>query len=276
MDNSPQPFFSHAEPVLPVPNVPETVKYWQEVLGFPNQWTWGEPPSHGGVSWQGAFVQFLHNPTLAAASHGHSIWIRVRHIELLYKLHQDNQAEIVMPLSKQPYGFLEYVVKDNNGYFITFATPASNKEKPSENLPDNIKILIKKPTVSQYRNLFETVGWLTIAADELLQAQLDLMQTIIIAENSDNGDVVGCALLFGDGFSFYYVKDVMVHPDWQGKRVGTAMMQELSRWLDENVTNKAMVTLFSSEHLAPFYQQAHFTPTFGMMRIIDGHYQPMP
>lgn len=41
---------SHAEPVLAVRNVAETVTYWHEVLGFPGKWTWGNPPNHGGVS----------------------------------------------------------------------------------------------------------------------------------------------------------------------------------------------------------------------------------
>ena len=276
MDDSQQPSFSHAEPVLSVHSVAETIKYWQEVLGFPNQWSWGDPPTHGGVSWHGAAIQFSHNPPLAAARHGHSIWIRVRNIELLYQIHQDNKAEITMPLSKQAYGLSEYVIKDNNGYYITFAAPTNYKKGHSETLPANIIISINKPTVSQYRNLFEAVGWSNTATDEMLQAQLDFMQTVVIAENTNNGDVIGCALLLGDGFSFYYVKDVMVHPDWQGKRVGTAMMQELTRWLDANATNKAMVTLFSSEHLAPFYQQVHFAPAFGMMRIIDRDHQPMP
>ncbi|MCF0051736.1 GNAT family N-acetyltransferase [Dyadobacter sp. LJ53] len=276
MDDREQPSFSHAEPVLAVYNVTGTIKYWQEVLGFPNQWTWGDPPTHGGVSWHGASIQFSHDPALAALRHGHSIWIRVRNIERLYEIHQENKAEITMPLSKQVYGLTEYVVKDNNGYYITFAAPTNYKKGHSEKLPDNVRILVKKPTVVQYRNLFEAVGWSNKATDAMLQAQLDFMQTVIIAENENTGDVIGCALLLGDGFSFYYVKDVMVHPDWQGKRVGTAIMQELSRWLDKNAANKAMVTLFSSEHLAPFYQQVHFSPTFGMMRIIDRDHQPMP
>jgi len=276
MDDSQQPSFSHAEPVLSVYNVTETIKYWQEVLGFPNQWTWGDPPTHGGVSWHGAAIQFSLNPELATARHGHSVWIRVRNIELLYQIHQHNNAEITMPLSKQAYGLNEYVIRDNNGYYITFAAPTNFKKGHSEKLPDNIIISIKKPTVNQYRSLFEAVGWSNAGTDEMLQAQLDFMQTTVIAENSDNGNVIGCALLLGDGFSFYYVKDVMVHPEWQGKRVGTAMMRELTRWLDANAANKSMVALFSSEHLANFYQQVHFAPAFGMIRIIDRDHQPIP
>lgn len=45
------PIFSHAEPVLAVRDINETITYWQDVLGFPTKWTWGEPPAHGAVSW---------------------------------------------------------------------------------------------------------------------------------------------------------------------------------------------------------------------------------
>ena len=42
-----QPIFSHVEPVLAVKDVLETIVYWQDVLGFPAKWTWGEPPTLG-------------------------------------------------------------------------------------------------------------------------------------------------------------------------------------------------------------------------------------
>jgi GNAT superfamily N-acetyltransferase/uncharacterized glyoxalase superfamily protein PhnB len=255
--------------MLQVSDVTETVKYWQEVLGFPNQWTWGDPPSHGGVSWHGAFIQFSHNSEFAEKARGQSIWIRVTHIEILYGMHQKNGADIVMPLSRQPYGFDEYVIRDLNGNYIAFASPASGKTKSSENLPGPVKITGRPPTIIEYRNLIQAVGWSTSVPDKMLQSQLDQLQYAAVAENVENGEVIGCALLMGDGFSFYYVKDVMVQPAWQGKRVGTAIMQEISRWLGENAPDKAMVGLFTGETLKPFYQQFHFGPTFGMIRIID-------
>ena len=69
-------FLSHVEPVLAVKDVTETVEYWHKVLGFPNKWTWGEPPNHGGVAWQGVFVQFSQQPSLASVSHP---WIHNSH-----------------------------------------------------------------------------------------------------------------------------------------------------------------------------------------------------
>ena len=77
-----QPIFLHVEPVFAVRDVVETATYWQDVPGFPAKGTWGEPPNHGGVSWQKVFIQFSLNPELAAVSKGNYIWIRVKEMDL--------------------------------------------------------------------------------------------------------------------------------------------------------------------------------------------------
>jgi len=90
----------------------------------------------------------------------------------------------------------------------------------------------------------------------------------VVAEDTVKGEVIGCALLLGDHATFYYVKDVMVHPDWQGKRVGTALMQELTNWLEKNAVSNALVALISGETLEPFYQPFGFAKAFSMIRYI--------
>lgn len=269
-DDKPEPFISHAEPVLSVNDVAETVKYWHEVLGFPGHWTWGTPPNHGGVSWHGAFIQFSQNSEAAGRMRGQTIWIRVRNINELYQLHQDRKAEIVMHLEKQPWGFEEYVIKDLNGNYITFAAPAtSGSESRSQPLPTTVRTLGRRLTTAEYRNLAESVGWSNTQSDEVLQQKLDATLFAAVAEDTETGDAIGCALVLGDGLSFFYIKDVMVHRDWQRKQVGSAIMREVKCWLDANAPQGALVGLFTGHGLAPFYQQTGFGEAFGMIRIID-------
>lgn len=117
-----KPSILHAEPVLAVADVSATVNYYHEVLGFPDKWTWGEPPNHGGVSWNGgAFLQFSLNAALAQGVKGESVWLNVREIEKLYDSHRKNKADIVIELVHRPWGFTEYTVRDLNGHFVTFA-----------------------------------------------------------------------------------------------------------------------------------------------------------
>jgi GNAT superfamily N-acetyltransferase len=70
-----------------------------------------------------------------------------------------------------------------------------------------------------------------------------------LSEDEISKTVVGCALLLGTR-SLFYVKDVMVHPDWQHKQVGTNMLKKLTDWLDENAPENAFVTCNHPENLA--------------------------
>jgi GNAT superfamily N-acetyltransferase/uncharacterized glyoxalase superfamily protein PhnB len=284
-----RPIFSHVEPVLAVRDIRETITYWQDVLGFPTKWTWGDPPSHGGVSWQKVFIQFSRNPVLAAAPAGNAIWIRLQHIEALYSIHQKNNAEIVAPLEMQSYGMAQYTLRDNNGYFVHFAGHIADREKSAVKPPEAIQIIERKPTVQEFRHLQSATGedtsatteatpavadasstadWASSANDAILEAVLAAAVYAVVAEDTASGEVIGCALLPGDHATFYYVKDIMVHPNWQGKRVGTALMQALIHWLERNGADNALVGLFAQETLEPFYQQFGFAQAFAMLRYI--------
>jgi GNAT superfamily N-acetyltransferase/uncharacterized glyoxalase superfamily protein PhnB len=267
MENGLQPVLSHVEPVLAVHDVSETISYWQNVLGFPTKWTWGEPPVHGAVSWQKAHIQFSRNPDLAAASKGNSIWIRLQRLEELYKIHQERKAEIVAPLANQPWGMAQYTIRDINGYYIDFAGVITGKEK-SASLTGNVQVVERIPSVEEYRNLAAAVGWSPSSNDDMIKAILAAAIVAVVAEDTTSGETIGCALLLGDHATFYYVKDVMVHPDWQHKHVGTTLMQALTGWLEKNAANNALVSLITGEALEPFYQQFGFTQSFAMLRHI--------
>src|SRR5258705_7826265 len=131
----------HVEPILAVKDVLETIHYWQNTLGFTNQWTWGEPPNFGGVSWNGVSIEFLQSPDLAVRSVGNAIFIKVRRLESLYKFHQNKNALIVEPLENKPWGMAGYTVKEINGYYVIFAGALlSDRKEKSTELPSATKI----------------------------------------------------------------------------------------------------------------------------------------
>ncbi len=276
MDNGLQPIFSHAEPVLAVNDVAETILYWQQSLGFPTKWTWGDPPTLGAVSWHGAFIQFLNNPKLADSSKGNAVWIRLQHVEKLYTLHQKNNVEIVDPLEQKPYGLAQYCIRDINGYYICFAGALSERDK-SEGLPPEVRIVGRIPTIQEYREVSAATNK---GAHSLTEGNAEKILAAVVyaavAEDTLSNQVIGCALLTGDGASFYYVKDVFVHPAWQGKRLGTALMHELNNWLENNAATGALVGLFTGENLEPFYQQFGFAKGFGMVKYMHHEKEDKP
>ena len=263
------PFLSHVEPVLAVSDVIQTVDYWHDVLGFTNKWTWGEPPNHGGVTWQGVFVQFSLNSTLASSSKGNSIFIRVKNLQLLYQFHQDKNVEIVEPLENKPWGMAGYTVREINGYYIIFAGVVINERKKSEITRPAVQIISRVPTASEYLELIEAVGWEKYKNHSFVEKILAAPLFAVVAEDELTNKVIGCALLLGDDASFYYLKDIMVHPAWQNKHIGSMLMNGITNWLDIHAPEHAFVCLITGEQLAPFYRQFDFVPVFGMHRSIN-------
>jgi GNAT superfamily N-acetyltransferase len=261
-----RPGISHAEPVLAVRNVLETVDHWHKVLGFPNSWTYGgNPPNHGGVSWNGCgFIQFGLNESLANVSAGHSVWVRARNLNAMYQLHQDNKAAIVSPLETKAWGFAEYTVKDINGYFIHFSAPASEPGQSEHGMPATVAIHRRKPSRVELQKLALTVGW--AAAEDTPHDPPGI--TGAVAQDSITGEVIGCVLLLGDHEGFYYIKDLIVHPQWQRRSIGTALMQGVMNWLESNAPDNATVGLFTGDHLANFYRQFGFMQSCGMYKQI--------
>jgi GNAT superfamily N-acetyltransferase len=266
------PSLALVEPVLSVRDIHETVMYWHETLGFPGKWTWGDPPNHGGASWAGVSVQFSLNPKLAEASKGNSIWISVRNLPTLYTMHQE-KAKIISPLENKPWGSAEYTVEEINGYYIHFSGPQAAKEIESKALLDSIKLIQRKPTISEVRDLMISVGWANASVEDS-QAQIAAMQlqianavVVVVAEN-EKSETIGIAFLLGDNKHFYYVKDVIVHSKWQRNRVGTHLMQYLMQWLRTNAPKPSTVGLFTGDHLASFYKQFGFMQACGMYQQI--------
>jgi GNAT superfamily N-acetyltransferase/catechol 2,3-dioxygenase-like lactoylglutathione lyase family enzyme len=258
------PKLLHAEPVLAVDDIDKTIAYYHETLGFPQKWTWGNPPNHGGVSWNGStFLQFSLNPEYAKQTHGEFIWINSKNLNELYNLHQKNKVDIVVPVVTRPWGFTEYTIRDINGYFITFSERNNERKKSTTRNTDTISIIPKIPSADKLFELVKSVGW-NPSLPSAVESQFRSASYAVVAEDTETEDIIGCAFLLGDNKSFYYVKDVIVHPEWQGKGIGTKMMRDIMAWLETNGAENATVGLFTGEHLAPFYKQFGFEQACGM------------
>lgn len=261
-----EPVLSHAEPVLPVADVAATIHYWQHMLGFPDKWMVGDPPVHGGVGWNGAFLQFTLDAEKAAAGKGNSVWIRVVHLDTLFALHKKNNVEVVAEPEMQPWGMKQYSIRDINGYYIHFAEAISDRENSGGEFPNNIKIEARIPTAKEFCEVLAGMDAGSHADEATAQKVLDATVTGSVAIDTTSGNVIGCALLVGDNVSYYYVKNVMIHPQWQGRKIGTALMKELMHWIDANVPKGATVSLISAPHLENFYQQFGFGKVFAMLK----------
>ena len=123
-------------------------------------------------------------------------------------------------------------------------------------MPEELRIESRLPTWPEMAALIDAVGWERPANSEagppVLKAALYGVVAVV------EGQTVGCAFVTADNAGFYYVRDVMVHPDWQGRRIGTALMQRLMEYLRAHAPEGDLAGLFTGPDLHGFYAQFGF------------------
>ncbi len=111
------------------------------------------------------------------------------------------------------------------------------------------------------------VGWGADYSEERIQNHLAAPAYGAVAIDGQTNKTIGCVLLITDHSSFYYVKDLIVHPDWQNRRIGSELMNTLTRWLDQHAIPNGLIGLYTGENLEPFYKQFGFRSSFAMVRF---------
>ena len=125
MHEQPLQNFSSAVPVIATADVSNTIRYFEQTLGFEQQWTWGDPPVYAGLKAGSAILYVTHDPDTAAAIKERrlapDIFLWVNQIDQVYDRHRAKNADIVEELTARPWGVRQYVVREPNGYHLKVA-----------------------------------------------------------------------------------------------------------------------------------------------------------
>jgi uncharacterized glyoxalase superfamily protein PhnB/GNAT superfamily N-acetyltransferase len=258
--------FKHLVPILYSSDIRRSIAYYTEVLGFDNKWEWSSPPTFGGVSKDHVEIFFCKD---GQGNPGTWMSIFIKDTDEYYETIKAKGAKIITPPKTYEWGVREMLVEDPDGHRIRFGHSASARHGKSEpKMPAGVHIIARNPTTEEYLSLLQSVGWGYKYSEEAIQKILSAPLFAVVAEH--RGKAIGCALLLGDGVTFFYVKDVMVDPAWQAKRVGSGLMQAITDWVNENGGDNALVALITGEGLFSFYHPFGFRPAFAMQRRVKG------
>lgn len=111
--------------------------------------------------------------------------------------------------------------------------------------------------VQEFNYLYDSVGW--GAYDESITRQI-LKRNIYSVSIYDYNKIIGYGRIIGDGLAFIYIQDVMVVPKYQSKKVGTKIMNELLKEVDEikKINPNVRVYLGASLNKEKFYEKFGF------------------
>lgn len=119
-------------------------------------------------------------------------------------------------------------------------------------------ILLANPSVHVYQALRNAAG---LSHKSETAAQRGLANSLFSVQVLHNGSSVGMGRIIGDGGCFYQVVDIAVLPDYHRKGIGTMIMQEIDRFITEEVPETAYVSLIADGSAQKLYAKFGFQPT---------------
>jgi GNAT superfamily N-acetyltransferase/uncharacterized glyoxalase superfamily protein PhnB len=243
--------FTRAIPQLPVVNVTAAAQFYRDVLGFQIDWTWGEN-DYGAVSRDDAvFYLCAWKPPIAPVT----CIINVPEVDPLCAEWRAKGAKIVSDPEDKPWGLREFTVEDNNGHRFRIGQPSTvSKHIARERV--EVKLVQRLPTTEEYRRLTEAVGWQSFT--DYAAAEKSLPQSLFCLVAEHDGAMAGMARVMGDGAMYYYIMDVAVMPEMQGRGTGTALMNAVVDFIKQGGNEKALTILFTHARRSGFYARFGF------------------
>ena len=192
----------------------------------------------------------------------------------MYSLHGRNGATIHSPLEAKPWGLREYTVRDLNGHYLRFGQRGSDRVGRREPAT-TVDIVERLPTPEEHQVLIQAVGWGGNDRPGRAGKALSGARFGVVAVEGDRA--VGTGMVLGDGVTFAYLKDIVVLPEWQGRGIGTRIVEALLTIIRRPGPDGMLVTLFTGQHLAEFYEQFGFCgpeKLYGMSLNIERPREP--
>lgn len=123
---------------------------------------------------------------------------------------------------------------------------------------DGFEIRRGELTAEQFTALWESV-WGN--APTMEQVSLALENTLFTVSICDGEKCVAMARMIGDMGLCCYIKDVVVHPDYQGRGLGRTLIDELLRFVNEHGISgtSVFVELAAMPDKVPFYEKFGFS-----------------
>jgi ribosomal protein S18 acetylase RimI-like enzyme len=127
----------------------------------------------------------------------------------------------------------------------------------------------RSPTVTEYTKLRNLVGWWEVDENATGKALENSLFSVVATEH---GTIIGFGRIIGDGGLYFYIQDLIVHPEFQAKGLGKILMKELMSYITAKAKSGAFVGLMAAKGLEKYYEQFGFKArdkdTPGMYLII--------
>jgi GNAT superfamily N-acetyltransferase len=124
-----------------------------------------------------------------------------------------------------------------------------------EEMNEGFVLVERNPTLEEYQRLRGAVGWLDVETEAIETGlRSSLFSVCVILKDK----VVGCGRVIGDSGIYFYVQDIIVLPQFQGKGIGRRIMDAIMEYLKTHACNGAFIGLMAAKGFSKFYERYGF------------------
>jgi GNAT superfamily N-acetyltransferase len=117
------------------------------------------------------------------------------------------------------------------------------------------RLVERDPTVEEYQRLRGAVGWGEMSDEGVAVGLPNALYSVVLELD---GEAVGCGRVVGDGGLYFYLQDVIVLPEHQGRGQGARLMDAVMGYLARACPPGAFVGLMAAVGAEPFYERYGF------------------
>ena len=120
-----------------------------------------------------------------------------------------------------------------------------------------INYIEKTPIATEFNMLTESVGWGTRENNIIEEALRNTLYSLCVY---DSNNLIGYGRIIGDKTIFLYIQDIMVIPEYQGKKIGTGIMNKLIEKINvyKKMNPEIRTYLGASKGKESFYEKFGF------------------
>ena len=110
-------------------------------------------------------------------------------------------------------------------------------------------------SLEEYQWLRKSVGWGDTDTTATKEGLENSLYSVAVVEN---GKVIAIGRVIGDGGLYFYIQDLMVHPEYQNKGIGKSLIKKLMDYITSNAKSGTFVGLMAAKGLKKFYEPYGF------------------
>lgn len=125
-----------------------------------------------------------------------------------------------------------------------------------KNICDEIVFEDTLPGINDYWDLFQTTGWNNEYNFSIQDLENAIRNSWFSCSIYDSNKLIGFGRVIADGVHHALIVDIIIHPEYQGKGLGSKLLERLIRKCKDNKIRD--IQLFAAEDQFAFYEKFGF------------------